>query len=62
MAITHNAQIAPGISDFLYHRSDTIKQLVQAAIIEMANASEEMMGDYPDLYQDKQSIESGFES
>lgn len=60
MSITHNATINPLITHVLYSRDDVVDQIVKEAITNMAHASDDMMGDYPELYQDKQSIEAGF--
>lgn len=60
MSITHNANVNPIINKVLYGFDDIVDQLVKEAIINMAGATDEMMGEYPELYQDKQSIEAGF--
>lgn len=61
MSINHNAQINPLITGVLYAGDHVVDQIVKEAIIQMAHASDEMMGDYQELYQDKQSIEAGFD-
>ena len=60
MSITHNANVNPIINKVLYGFDDIVDQLVKEAIINMAGATDEMMGEYPELYQDKQAIEAGF--
>ena len=61
MSITHNATINPLITAVLYAGDNIIDQIAKAAIIDMASASDEMMGDYPELYQTKDAIEAGFD-
>lgn len=61
MSITHNATINPIISNVLNVNDNIIDQLVKEAIVQMASANDDLMGDYPELYQDKQSIEAGFD-
>lgn len=60
MTTTNNANVDQSIESCIYAREAFVNQIVQAAIVEMARATDDMMIDYPELYNDKQSIEAGY--
>jgi hypothetical protein len=60
MSITNNANIDQSIESCIYVREAFVNQIVQAAIVDRARATDNMVIDFPELYNDKQSIEAGY--